>query len=556
MNALMEKKLALERLIFDLKEIELYDEDLGRQLSAFYDQPEMVSAPSLIKEIDGEQVKFELELEFEGDNLSLFSYKVILPKVLEAPGHFIHNEVNSTVLEAKMKAVDWEHFDGWPSRSDYTAEDLALVHYNAAITDLYRFSEAEERDGAEDVDRVLRMVDYLCWKYFGGTRMEEKIIAEYPGLVGMFRHEYHFPGHIHSRLPSRYIKDPFELNRLSQLAFSENYKNREIMNLNNLKDLTGEMKKLGFSDEMIAAMEAQMKADLPRFTLSDQVPATKGVVELTLHFKQSGQSDYYYLNRLEARHNQGRVLVEGEKYNVLIKTPEGQTNPTKSMDTMLEAAEYFRKQTGDAILAIVKGKKQVAEVATMENGKINYINNAFKREFYSPSMSQIFWLRDGNGFNREQAANLVQGRAVYREDLLSREGIPYKAWMQLDTDKERDNNNNLSFRQYSDAYGFDVKTQLDEYKIVGMDDPKKMEHLETVLKNGGRPFVSVMKDGEEVKVYLETAVRYGKLNFYREDGKVEKREQFLKETGLEKTEGVDKGKSKEKVSEQGKGMGM
>lgn len=330
------------------------------------------------------------------------------------------------------------------------------------------------------------------------------------------------------------------------------------MNLNNLQNLQGEMKKLGFSPELIARMEEQMKEDKPLFTLHDQVPATKGVVELTLHFKQSQQSDFYYLRRLEACHNQGRVLEAGEKYNVLIKTPEGQTNPTKSMDTISEAAEYFKQQTGDAILAIVKGNKQVAEVAMMENGKINYINNSFKREFNSPPMSQTFWLQYGNGFNREQAANLVQGRAVYREDLLSREGNPYNAWMQLDTENKRDDNNNLSFRQFTDSYGYDVKTQLDEYKIVGLDDPKKMAHLEEVLKNGGRPFVSVIKDGEEVKMYLETAVRYGKLNFYREDGKPEKREQFLKETGLEKVEGLDKskGKTQEKVAAQTQGLGV
>lgn len=330
------------------------------------------------------------------------------------------------------------------------------------------------------------------------------------------------------------------------------------MNLNNLQNLQGEMKKLGFSAELIAEMEERMKADLPNFTLNDQVPATRGVVELTLHFKQSGQSDFYYLNRLEARHNQGRVLQQGEKFTVLIKNADGKTNTAKSVETIAEAAEYFKNQTGDAKLMIMDGQKEVAEVAAMENGKVNYINNAFKREYNNPPMSQIFWLQYGNGFKREQVAGLMQGRAVYRDDLLSREGNPYNAWMQLDTEKARDNNNNLSFRQYTDSYGFDVKAQLDEYKIVGMDDPKKMEHMVEVLKNGGRPFVNVLKDGEEVKMYLETAVRYGKLNFYREDGRPEKREQFLKETGLKKVEALENGKvkSQEKSTAQAQGMGL
>jgi len=40
--------------------------------------------------------------------------------------------------------------------------------------------------------------------------------------------------------------------------------------------------------------------------------------------------------------------------------------------------------------------------------------------------------------------------------------------------------------------------------------------------------ITVFKDGQENKMFLETAVRYGKLNFYLEDGKPEKREQVSK----------------------------
>ncbi|PWS28463.1 hypothetical protein DHW03_00975 [Pedobacter yonginense] len=304
------------------------------------------------------------------------------------------------------------------------------------------------------------------------------------------------------------------------------------MNLNNLEDLKDEMKKLGFDEALITKMEEHMKNDDPAFKLYDEVKASRGQVDITLHFKQSGQSDYYYLNKLEAVHNQGKPLQEGQKYMVITKTEEGK-NIVKKLENVAEAIDFFKKQNGNSELAVGKDAANKTMLANMEEGKVNYVSKDFKRDYYSPSIPQTFWLDHGKGFSKEQAANLVQGRAVYRDDLLSREGTPYKAWMQLDTEKERDRQNNLTFRQFTDAYGFDVKALLDDFKIKEMADPKKATALETSLINGNRQLVTVEKEGQEAKMYLETAVRYGKLNFYREDGKPEKREQFLKETGLE-----------------------
>lgn len=57
-------------------------------------------------------------------------------------------------------------------------------------------------------------------------------------------------------------------------------------------------------------------------------------------------------------------------------------------------------------------------------------------------------------------------------------------------------------------------------------------------------------------MFLETAVRYGKLNFYREDGKPEKRQQFLKETGLEVSNSFSKKMEQGKQRDTAQGQGM
>lgn len=214
-------------------------------------------------------------------------------------------------------------------------------------------------------------------------------------------------------------------------------KNNNNMNLNNLMDLKDEMKKLGFGEAHIEKMEEHMRANEPNFKLYDEVKASRGQVDITLHFKQSGQSEYCYLNRLEAVHNLAKPLEEAQKYLIITHTPEGQENGVKKMENFNEAVVYFKKQSGNVELALDKNAASKTMLANMENGKINYVARDFDRSFKSPPMPQIFWRNHGEGFGREHAANLVQGRSVYRNDLLNRDGVPYNACVQLDTDKER-----------------------------------------------------------------------------------------------------------------------
>lgn len=54
-------------------------------------------------------------------------------------------------------------------------------------------------------------------------------------------------------------------------------------------------------------------------------------------------------------------------------------------------------------------------------------------------------------------------------------------------------------------------------------------------------------------MFIETAVRYGKLNFYAENGKPEKREQFLKQVGVEIDSNFSKKIGKDQAKEVSKG---
>ena len=158
------------------------------------------------------------------------------------------------------------------------------------------------------------------------------------------------------------------------------------MNLNNLEDLKDEMKKLGFDEALITKMEEHMKNDDPAFKLYDEVKASKGQVDITLHFKQSGQSDYYYLNKLEAVHNQGKPLEEGQKYMVITKTDEGK-NIVKKLENVAEAIDFFKKQNGNSELAVGKDAAHKTMLANMEEGKSDDLYSIIEKNLFVEMLS-------------------------------------------------------------------------------------------------------------------------------------------------------------------------
>lgn len=225
------------------------------------------------------------------------------------------------------------------------------------------------------------------------------------------------------------------------------------------------------------------------------------------------------------------------------ETP-GKNNVWKR-ENVAEAIEVFKKHTGNAELAVGKDAAHKTKLASMEEGKINYVDKEFGRIFRNPPLPQTIWVERGKGFTASQSINLIEGRAVYREDMLTQGGLPYKAWMKLDLDGPRDRHMNFNMNQYHDpSYGFNLKEVLDKFNIKELESPKEREKLEAQLKNGDRPVITVEKNGELVKLQVEAVPRYSQLNMFGANGRPEKREQFLKNPALNKEVARSKGKEK------------
>jgi len=363
-------------------------------------------------------------------------------------------------------------------------------------------------------------------------------------------------------LPLQYLKTD-EL--LEEIKIANGLIKEEDMNRNNLENLTEEMKMLGLGDKEIRQMEELMLKNTSEFQLRTKIPGNKGIVDTVLYFKQSNQSENYYLNKFHVTLNKAKQLEEGQQYVVLTQRGEGADSKPliRRFESPYEAVAFFKevKEKSELVVGHFKGQDKKAELvvdyllASRENDKTSYVAKEFNKTFFAPVMDQTYFVEKGRGFTVEQAANMIQGRSVYRDDLMNIGGQPFKAWMKLDMDGAKDRHGNYMINQYTDpAYGFHIADVLDKYQIKEVAVPEQKEALIAELKKGNRPLITTVKDGQEIKLHLEAVPRYSQVNFYQENGKPERREQF--EKAAEKQEQLAAGKGKEKASVKEATQGM
>jgi len=149
-------------------------------------------------------------------------------------------------------------------------------------------------------------------------------------------------------------------------------------------------------------------------------------------------------------------------------------------------------------------------------------------------MEQTFYLNKGKGITAKEAYNLLDGRAVHK-DLVTKEGQPYKAWMQLDP-VNKDKNNNFEIKQFHENYGFDLKAAVGKFPITDLKDQEKEKALMQSLQKGNVQSVTIEKDGNSHKMFIEADPQYKKVNLYDSNMKL-----VAKESLEQYKSGIDKG---------------
>ena len=145
-----------------------------------------------------------------------------------------------------------------------------------------------------------------------------------------------------------------------------------------------------------------------------------------------------------------------------------------------------------------------------------YFFNSYKmdlsKENTKESLEQTFYINKGNNITMKEAYNLMEGRAV-NKDLTNKEGQLYNAWIQMDF-KEVDNNGNFKLNQYHQNYGYDLENALSKHPIKELEIPKYKEDLMDSIKKGNRQSVTFLKDGNEIKQYVEANPQFKTINIY------------------------------------------
>jgi hypothetical protein len=152
----------------------------------------------------------------------------------------------------------------------------------------------------------------------------------------------------------------------------------------------------------------------------------------------------------------------------------------------------------------------------------------------SEKMEQTFYLNKGKGVTGKEAFNLLDGRAVHK-DLVTKEGQPYKAWIQLDP-ANKDKNNNFEVKQFHENYGFDLKTAVEKFAIAELKDPEKEKVLMQSLQKGNVQSVTIEKDGSSHKMFIEANPQYKNVTLYDSNMKM-----VAKESMEQYKAGVEKG---------------
>jgi hypothetical protein len=177
----------------------------------------------------------------------------------------------------------------------------------------------------------------------------------------------------------------------------------------------------------------------------------------------------------------------------------------------------------------------------------NRVEMSVKNERDAESLKQSFYAN--NNITPNEGYNLIQGRAVYKE-MTGKEGNKYNAWVQLNF-KETDQYGNFKMKQFHDNYGFDLKATLEKYGVKELPTSENSVSLIESLKRGNREAVTMVKEGNEQKVFIEASPRFKSLNLY--DGDMKRVN--MKNLSEKKTESQSQGESKKQSAKQQTGDG-
>lgn len=115
--------------------------------------------------------------------------------------------------------------------------------------------------------------------------------------------------------------------------------------------------------------------------------------------------------------------------------------------------------------------------------------------------SQYFKVEQGNSIDTTQAYNLLAGRSIQKE----------KSWIQLDlNDKEASGNHRI--KEFHSGYGYDLEKALQQLPLKELNNKTQADKLKDDLKQGNRLPLTLIKNGNEHRFYIEANPQFKSIN--------------------------------------------
>lgn len=119
--------------------------------------------------------------------------------------------------------------------------------------------------------------------------------------------------------------------------------------------------------------------------------------------------------------------------------------------------------------------------------------------------SQYFKMQERNSVDTTQAYNLLAGRAVQKE----------RIWIQLNLN-DKDAGDNHRIKEFHSGYGYDLEKALLQLPLKELSNKTEADKLKDALKQGNRQPVTLIKNGNEHRFYIEANPQFKSVNIYDE----------------------------------------
>lgn len=210
----------------------------------------------------------------------------------------------------------------------------------------------------------------------------------------------------------------------------------------------------------------------------------------------------------------------GEKLNDELqqKMQEGKT------DFQITASVEFNKKSFEATLNFRKS----------DSTDMYFFNNyhASLEKSNGEKVDHTFYLNKGKGVTAKEAFNLLDGRAVHK-DLITKDGNEYKAWLQLDFENKTDKG--FEVKQFHENYGYDLKDAVSKFAVAELKEPEKEKALMASLQKGNVQSITIEKNGESHKMFVEANPQFKNVTLYDSSMKMVAKESLSQyQAGVEK----------------------